>query len=261
MLTARKATGNSARYSQHRSNSVPAPGECSIFVVDDDPVIANLVFHNLSSSGYRVAQFATGSEMLDSIDSEWPGESAWPDLVVLDIMMPGPNGLEIARNLREFSQIPILMLSIRDETETKLAALDLGADDYLTKPFEVTELLARVRAILRRTLRPSEDVPLTRYQRGDLWIDLQPTRVMLGDKEVRLTGREWAVLRVLVEHAGQVVAPRQVLQQAWGPEYGDEGDYIRTYITRLRRKLEPDPSQPAYIKSERGLGYRLAEPG
>ena len=264
MLTAQRSP---ARYSQRlpdsgtESNSGPAPGDCSIYVVDDDPVIANLVFHNLRSSGYQVAQFATGSEMLDSIESEWTGEAKWPDLVVLDIMMPGPNGPEIARNLRGFSQIPILMLSIRDETDTKLAALDLGADDYLTKPFEVAELLARVRAILRRTLPPVEDVPLTRYRSGDLWIDLQSTRVTLGNKAVRLTGREWAVLKVLVEHAGQVVAPRQVLQQAWGPEYGDEGDYIRTYITRLRRKLEPEPSQPAYIMLERALGYRLAEPG
>ena len=248
-----------ARYSQHRpdSSSVPAPSGCSIYVVDDDPVIANLVFHNLKSSGYQVAQFATGSEMLDSIESEWHGEAEWPDLVVLDIMMPGPNGLEVARNLRGFSRIPILMLSIRDETDTKLAALDLGVDDYLTKPFEVAELLARVRAILRRTLPPTEDVPLTRYHRGDLWIDLQSKRVTLGKKVVRLTGREWAVLKVLVEHAGQVVAPRQLLQQAWGPEYGSEGEYVRAYITRLRRKLEPDPKRPQFILLERGLGYRL----
>ena len=258
MLTAQ---GPPNRYSPNRPNSssLPAPGDCSVYVVDDDPVIANLVFHNLRSSGYRVAQFATGSEMLDSLEPKWPGEPKWPDLVVLDIMMPGPNGLEVARNLREFSQIPILMLSIREETDTKVAALNLGADDYLAKPFEVEELLARVRAILRRTLPPAEESPLTRYRRDDLWIDLQSTIVTLGNKAVRLTGREWAVLRVLVEHAGQVVAPRQVLQQAWGPEYGDEGDYIRTYITRLRRKLEPDPSQPAYIMLERGMGYRLAE--
>ncbi len=259
MLTARRSP---ARHSQHRpdSSSEPATSGCSIYVVDDDPVIANLVSHNLKSSGYQVAQVATGSEMLDSIESEWHGEAEWPDLVVLDIMMPGPNGLEVARNLRGFSRIPILMLSIRDETATKLAALDLGVDDYLTKPFEMSELLARIRAILRRTLPPTEDLPLTRYHRGALWIDLQSTRVTLGKKAVRLTGREWAVLRVLVEHAGQVVAPRQLLQQAWGPEYGDEGDYIRTYITRLRRKLEPDPSRPAYIMLERGMGYRLAEP-
>ena len=249
MLTAQRSP---ASYSQHRPDysSVPAPCGCSIYVVDDDPVIANLVFHNLRSSGYQVTQFATGSEMLDFMESETPGEAGWPDLVVLDIMMPGPNGLEVARNLRGFSQIPILMLSIRDETDTKLAALDLGADDYLTKPFEVAELLARVRAILRRTLPPAEDVPLTRYRRGDLWIDLQSTKVTLGSKAVRLTAREWAVLRVLVEHAGQVVAPRQVLQQAWGPEYGDEGDYVRTYITRLCRKLEPDPSQPTLCWKE-----------
>ncbi len=259
MLTASRSP---AKYSQHGpdSSSVPAPSGRSIYVVDDDPVIANLVFHNLRSSGYQVAQFATGSEMLDSIESEGHGEAEWPDLVVLDIMMPGPNGLEVARNLRAFSRIPILMLSIRDETATKLVALDLGVDDYLTKPFEMSELLARVRAILRRTLPPTEDVPSTRYHRGDLWIDLQSSRVTLGNKAVQLTRREWAVLRVLVEHAGQVVAPRQVLQQVWGPEYGDEGDYIRTYITRLRRKLEPDPSQPAYIMLERGMGYRLVEP-
>ena len=260
MLTAQRSP---ARYSQHRSdsNSVPASSGCSIYVVDDDPVISNLVFHNLSSSGYQVAQFATGLELLDSIQSQWPGESEGPDLVILDIMMPGPNGLEVARQLRRVIQIPILMLSVRGETDTKLAALDLGADDYLTKPFEVSELLARVRAILRRTQPPTEDLPSIRYRRGNLWIDLESTRVTLGNKEVRLTGREWAVLKVLVEHAGQVVTPRQVLQQAWGPEYGDEGDYIRTYITRLRRKLEPDPSQPAYIMLERGMGYRLAEPG
>ena len=242
------------------SSSVPAPSDCSIYVVDDDPIIANLVFHNLRSSGYRVAQFANGSEMLDFFESERPGVSKWPDLVVLDIMMPGPNGLEVARNLREFSQIPILMLSIQDETDTKLVALDLGADDYLTKPFEVAELLARVRAILRRTLPPTEDPPLTRYRRGELWIDLLSTRVTLGNKAVRLTGREWAVLRVMVEHAGQVVAPRQVLQQAWGAGIWGRGGLYPDLHHQTAPQAGAKP-QPAYIMLARGMGYRLAEPG
>ena len=251
MLTTQR---NPDKYGQTRPGAGPSTDQCRIYVVDDDPAIANLLFHNLSSSGYCVKQFASSGEMLDSLEGDGP------DLVVLDIMMPGPNGLEVARHLRQLGQIPILMLTVRGEMDTKLAALDLGADDYLTKPFEVSELLARVRAILRRTMAPAHVIPLTQYHSGDLSIDLEATRVTLQNRPVRLTGREWAVLKVLVQHAGEVVAPRRVLQQAWGPEYGDEGDYVRTYITRLRRKLELDPSRPAYITLERGKGYRLAAP-
>ena len=231
------------------------PGSTLVYVVDDDISVANLVYYNLLSSGYRVQQFNSGRSMLDSLEHEAP------DLIVLDIMMPGTNGLEVARRVRQSSRIPILILSIRDEVATKLAALDLGADDYLTKPFEVEELLARVRAILRRTA-PTEDGAATiAYQSGPLSIDLAATRVTFEDQPVKLTPQEWAVLQVLVKHAGQVVASRKLLQEAWGPDYGDEGDYVRAYINRLRRKLEPDPQHPVFILLERGMGYRLADPG
>lgn len=225
-----------------------------VHVVDDDPSVANLVYYNLLSCGYRVQKFNSGRAMLDCLETEEP------DLIVLDIMMPDTNGLEVARQVRQSSRVPILMLSIRDEVATKLTALDLGADDYLTKPFEVEELLARVRAILRRTT-PVEDRPdRTSYQSGPLSIDLATTRVTFEQKPVKLTPQEWAVLQVLVKHAGQVVGSRQLLQEAWGPDYGDEGDYVRAYINRLRRKLEPDPQHPVFILLERGMGYRLADP-
>ena len=188
-----------------------------------------------------------------------PGDP--PDLIVLDLLMPDIDGLEIARSVRQTSQVPILVLSVRDETSAKLAALDLGADDYITKPFPVDELLARVRAILRRAspTYPSPAVPRYSYQSGELLIDLESMRVTSHSRPVRLTPREWATLRVLVRHVGRVVSPRQLLQEAWRSDYGDEGDYVRTYITRLRRKLEPEPHQPRYILLERGLGYRLTD--
>ena len=160
--------------------------------------------------------------------------------------MPDADGLDIAKSVRQTSQVPILVLSVRDETSAKLAALDLGADDYITKPFRVDELLARVRAILRRA-SPAEAAPAEprySYRSGELMIDLEGMRVTSHSRPVQLTPREWGTLRVLVRYAGRVVSPRQLLQEAWGSDYGDEGDYVRTYITRLRRKLEPDPQQP-----------------
>ena len=223
-----------------------------IYVADDDPATARLVEVNLSARGYRVKQFDRGAAVLQALEQERP------DLVVLDVMMPGINGLEVARRVRRTSQVPILMLTVRDEMPTKLAALDLGADDYLTKPFRIEELLARVRAILRRTA-PAQPPPRTSYRSGALAIDAAACQVTSSGRAVTLTPQEWEVLRVLVNHAGQVVTPRQLLQEAWGPDYSHEGDYVRAYVNRLRRKLEPDPQKPRHILSERGLGYRLAE--
>ena len=225
-----------------------------IYVVDDDATISQLVAVNLQARGYRVRRFDQGAEVLTSVETDEPA------LMVLDIIMPGINGLVLAREVRRLSQVPILMLSVRDEISTKLSALDLGADDYLTKPFRMEELLAWVRAILRRAGQPQVGPPLTTYCVGQLVIDLERDQVSSHHRPVKLTAREWAVLRVLIAHAGRVVTPRQLLREARGPEYGDEGDYIRTYITRLRKKLEPEPKNPRYILLERGIGYRLLEP-
>ena len=228
-----------------------------MYVVDDDIAISRLVAVNLAARGYRVKQFYTGGEALASLQ----GES--PDLIVLDLLMPDCDGLEIAKVIRRSSWIPILVLSVRDEAAAKLAALDLGADDYIAKPFRVDELLARVRAVLRRTSAIEAGPPPSKYayQSGELLIDLAGMRVTTHQRPVQLTPREWATLRVLVKYVGRVVSARQLLQEAWGSDYGGEGDYVRTYITRLRRKLEPDPHHPRYILLERGLGYRLVDTG
>jgi two-component system KDP operon response regulator KdpE len=224
-----------------------------ILVVDDDAVMARMVAVNLAARGYRVREFYNGAEAIECLRRDQA------DLVILDMLMPGIDGLQVAEEVRRFSQVPILVLSVRDDTSAKLAALELGADDYITKPFRVEELLARVRAILRRTA-PAGAGALGKppsYRSGDLLIDLERMRVTMQRQPVQLTPREWATLKVLVRHAGRVVSTRQLLQEAWGPDYGDEGDYVRTYITRLRRKLEPDPRRPRFILLERGLGYRL----
>ena len=222
-----------------------------IYVVDDDVDILSLVTITLSASGYQAKGFSSGSEALASLKTDEP------DLIILDVVLPGPNGLEIARWNRQSSQVPILMLTIRDEIPTKLAALGIGADDYLTKPFQIEELVARVRAILRRTAPAKFDSSIECYRCGDLLIDFGNMHVTARGKTVQLTFQELAVLRVLVRYAGKVVSPRQLLQGAWGPEYGDEGDYVRTYIARLRKKLESDPQHPRYIVLEQGIGYRL----
>ena len=226
-----------------------------IYMVDDDVSIGRLVAVNLIARGYRVKQFYNGPSAVAALEVDEP------ELIILDLLMPYIDGLEVTRRVRQVSQVPILILSVRDETTAKLTALDLGADDYLTKPFRVEELLARMRAILRRTVPAGQSSPSSSYtyRSGDLLIDLEGTRVMSHDRLVHLTPSEWALLRVLVEHAGRVVSSRQLLQEAWGPDYGDEGDYVRTYVTRLRRKLEPEPRRPRYILLERGLGYRLVE--
>ena len=226
-----------------------------MYVVDDDVAMARLVSVNLAARGFRVKQFTGGNEALNSLKQDRP------DLVILDLLMPDSDGLEVAKAIREFSQVPILVLSVRDETAAKLAALDIGADDYITKPFRVEELLARVRAVLRRSTAPKTAAAASSYsyRSGELLIDLDSMRVTTHTQPVQLTPREWATLSVLVKHAGRVVSSRQLLQEAWGDDYGDEGDYVRTYITRLRRKLEPDPHNPRYILLERGLGYRLID--
>ena len=226
-----------------------------IYVVDNDDAIRRLLSVILTANDCRVKQFSSGFEAVAAMALEQP------DLIILDIMMPGWDGLETAKRIRQSSQVPILILSVRHEIPDKLAALDLGADDYVTKPFRPDELLARVRALLRRTSRVDTVAPQPRftYKSGRLEVDLDGLRVISHNREVQLTPREWATLRVLVNHAGSVVTSRQLLHEVWGAAYEDQGEYVRTYITRLRRKLEPLPRHPRYILLERGLGYRIAD--
>lgn len=227
-----------------------------IYVVDDDTAIARLLSVNLEARGYRVKEFDSGLQAVSGLKTDDP------HLVILDIVMPGPDGLEITRRIRQVSQVPILILSVLDETASKLTALDLGAGDYLTKPFRIEELLARTRAILRRTAPATKQDSIQstwNYRSGELFVDLDGLRVVSHGCSKQLTPREWALLRVFIKYAGQVVAPRTLLKEAWGPDYGDEGDYVRTYVNRLRRKIEPEPNQPRYLLLERGLGYRLVE--
>ena len=227
-----------------------------IYVVDDDTAIARLLSVNLAARGYQVKEFNSGLQAVSNLQADDP------DLVILDIMMPGIDGLEVTMRIRQVSQVPILILSVLDETASKLTALDLGADDCLTKPFRIEELLARTRAILRRTAQAKKEETVQStwdYRSGELYVDLDGLRVVSHGCSKQLTPREWALLRVFIKYAGQVVAPRTLLKEAWGPDYGDEGDYVRTYGSRLRRKIEPEPNQPRYLRLERGLGYRLVE--
>ena len=225
-------------------------------MVDDDTAIARLLSVNLEARGYQVKEFDSGLQAVSSLKTDDP------HLIILDITMPGPDGLEITRRIRQVSQVPILILSVLDETASKLTALDLGADDYLTKPFRIEELLARTRAILRRTAQATKEESVQStwdYRSGELYVDLDGLRVVSHGYGKQLTPREWALLRVFIKYAGQVIAPRTLLKEAWGSDYGDEGDYVRTYVNRLRRKIEPEPNQPRYLQLERGLGYRLVE--
>ena len=226
-----------------------------IYVVDDDVSIARLLALNLTARGYQAQVFHSSREALANLENDRP------DLVLLDLVMPDCDGLEITRLIRQRSAVPIIMLSVRNETASKLAALDLGADDYITKPFRVEELLARIRTILRRNSHAYTLLTDTKhsYRYGGLMIDLDGMKVISHQRNVSLTPREWATLRTLLNHVGRVVTPQNLLNEAGGRRIGVEGDNARTYITRLRRKIEPDLRNPRYILLMRGLGYRLVD--
>ena len=226
-----------------------------VYVVDDHVSITRLIALNLTAQGYQAKAFHSGYEALANLENDRP------DLVLLDLVMPDCGGLEITRLIRQRSAVPIIVLSVRNETASILAALDLGADDYMTKPFRMEELLARVRAILRRT--SPADAPLTNashsYRSGGLIIDLDGMKVTSHQRNVSLTPREWATLRTLLKNVGAIVTPQKLLDENDGKRNGGDGDNARTYIARLRRKLEPNPRNPRYILLERGLGYRLVD--
>ena len=225
-----------------------------ILLAEDEMALRDFVSRNLRARGFEVLEASNGLEAI----ALW--EQEVPHLLILDIMMPRMDGLEVCRRVREHSTVPIIVLTALDAESDKVTALDLGADDYLTKPFGVEELLARVRAVFRRS--QWEVVPLTDDVKhfGDLAIDLAGHIVCLRDAEVRLSPTEFSVLKQLVLNAGKVLTHRVLLQSIWGPEYGGEAEYLRVYINRLRQKLEADPANPRYLLTEPGVGYRFAAP-
>ena len=220
-----------------------------ILVVDDEAPIRRALATNLRAREYEVDLAGSGEQALDLAARHHP------DVVILDLGLPGIGGLEVIRGLRGWSSVPIIILSARGAEADKVAALDAGADDYVAKPFGMNELLARLRAALRRST-PAEEaaVVVTR----DFQIDLAAKKVIGVDGgAVRLTPTEWQLLEVLVRNAGKLVAPRQILQEVWGPGYGEESNYLRVHMAHLRRKVEPDPSRPRYLITEPGMGYRF----
>jgi two-component system KDP operon response regulator KdpE len=220
-----------------------------ILVVDDEPGLARALAINLRTHEYDVEIAADGAAALDAA-SRRP-----PDLVVLDLGLPDLDGVDVVCALRGWLTMPIVVLSARHEQGQKVAALDAGADDYVTKPFEMGELLARIRAALRRSSAGGPDQPIV--EAAAFTVDLRAHRVTTPRGEVRLTPTEWHLLEVLVRHPGQLVTQRQLLAEVWGPSYGTETNYLRVYVSQLRRKLEVDSRNPRHIVTEPGVGYRF----
>jgi len=219
-----------------------------VLVVDDEPAIRRFLRVSLSAHGYAVFEADSGQAALSAVTSDRP------DLIILDLGLPDIDGIEITRLLREWTHIPTIILSVRGQEADKIAALDAGADDYLTKPFGVGELLARMRVALRRA---SQSGVQPAFASGDLAVDLARRVVTVAGQEVQLTPTEYDLLRVLVTHAGKVLTHRQLLREVWGVGYGQEMHMLRVNISNLRHKIEPDPARPRYILTEPGVGYRL----
>jgi two-component system, OmpR family, KDP operon response regulator KdpE len=221
-----------------------------VLVVDDEPQILRALQTNLRGAGYDVAAAATAAEALSA------AAIRPPDAVILDLILPDGSGTEVAHELRKWTSVPILVLSAVGDEHEKVAALDAGADDYVTKPFGMEELLARLRAALRRA-GPSTE-PVLRV--GDLVVDLERHLVTIDGREVTLTPIEFALIRYFAQNEGKLLTHPMILREVWGPAYGDESHYLHVYISQLRRKIEPDPARPRYILTETGAGYRLVNP-
>ena len=222
-----------------------------ILVVDDDPQIRRVMKATLVGHNYEVIEARTGEEALETIQKESP------NLILLDMNMPGMGGLETCRAIRSGADTPVIILSVRNTEKDKVAARDAGADDYVTKPFGIEELLARIRAALRRS--PSEGGPRS-FQSSSLEIDFETRRVHAHGADVRLTPKEFELLRYLVAHAGKPVTHRELLQAVWGPDYGDEPEYLRVFINQVRKKIEVNPAKPKYILTVPWVGYQFVEP-
>ena len=220
-----------------------------IIIVDDQPKIRRIMRSTLVAEGYEVDEAKTGEEALESV------RELRPDLVVLDINMPGMGGLETCRAIRRDSNIAIIMLTVRNSEADKVAALDAGADDFVTKPFSTPELMARIRAALRRV--PSAQSSPSKIRVGEILIDFDDRTVSRQGESVHLTPKELDLLRYLTQRANQVLSHRELLQAVWGPDYGDQVDYLRVFVKNLRKKIEANPEHPQYIMTEPWVGYRF----
>jgi len=218
-----------------------------VLVVDDEPQILRVMRASLPIRGYEVLTATSGEEALNELSKRVP------DLVILDLAMPGMSGLEVCRRIREFSSVPVIVLSAKGSESDKVAALDLGADDYVTKPFGMDELLARARAVLRRLSAQNAGVITV----GDVTIYVDERRVVVAGREIHLTPKEFDVLKYLVNNAGKVATHRALLQTVWGWQSTDQTEYLRVFINQLRRKIEPDAGHPRYIVTEPWVGYRF----
>jgi two-component system KDP operon response regulator KdpE len=223
-----------------------------ILVVDDDPQIRRVMRVSLTGQGYEVDDAKSGEVALEKLRDERF------DLVLLDMNMPGMGGLETCRQIRGQSEIAVIMLTVRDSEEDKVDALDAGADDYVTKPYNAPELLARIRAALRRT--PSTHGPAGRVKFGSTEVDFDTRRVTARGRHLHLTPKEFELLRYLAAHPNKVLSHRELLQAVWGPDYGDQVDYLRVFVNQLRKKIETNPSNPVFLLTEPWVGYRLQLP-
>jgi two-component system, OmpR family, KDP operon response regulator KdpE len=225
-----------------------------VLIIDDELQIRRFLRISLEANGYRVEEAKTGQDGLTQ------AAVLRPDAIILDLALPDMDGQIVLERIREWSKMPVIILSVRNSDKEKIAVLDAGADDYLTKPFSVGELLARLRVAQRHT-QPVAETPI--FQSGALTVDLGHRIVTVNDEPIKLTPTEYALLRLLIQHAGQVLTHRQILREVWGPEYIDETHYLRVYVAQLRQKIEADPARPKILLTEPGVGYRLSvdDPG
>jgi two-component system KDP operon response regulator KdpE len=222
-----------------------------ILLIEDEPQMRRFLRITLQGHGYRLVEADTGDEGLQQATTRNP------DIVLLDLGLPDMDGIEVTKRFREWSEVPIIVISAREQEEDKIKALDAGADDYLTKPFGAGELLARIRVALRHRVMLQSGQKDPEFTLGDLRVDLSKRRVFVKDKEIHLTPIEYRLLTVLIKNAGKVVTHTHLLKEVWGPPYTGQTEYLRVYMAQLRRKLEENPAQPKFLINEPGIGYRL----
>ena len=222
-----------------------------VVLIEDEPQIRRFLRATLTGQGYRLFEATTGADGLVEVGSRQP------DVVIVDLGLPDVDGIDVIRRLREWTAVPIIVLSARGQERDKVTALDAGADDYVSKPFGASELLARIRVALRHTAGASHEADDAAFKVGELRMDLLHRQVFVGDREVRLTPIEYKLLATLVRHAGKVVTHQQLLREVWGPTHTDQAHYVRVYMAHLRHKLEAEPARPQYLRTEPGVGYRL----